>query len=123
MDTHHYGRSSASPIDLTRGKPQKFASTGRKRITESERDTALVHCWYKGKPAYYIQTDASDESFASQQGVNFVPQLANAIAGGAVDDIYHATNFNQGNVIPSDPIPAGPRNSDPNYTPLWRLAL
>jgi hypothetical protein len=83
----------------------------------------LVHCWYKGKVAYYIQTDASDESYASQQGVNFVPQLSNAIAGGAVDDIYKVTNFTQGNVIPSAPIPAGPGNTDPNYTPLWQVSL
>lgn len=83
----------------------------------------LVHCWYKGKVAYYIQTDASDPSYASQQGVNLVPQLSNAIAGGAVDDIYHVTNFNQGNVIPSAPIPTGPGNADPNYTPLWQVSL
>ena len=39
------------------------------------------------------------------------------------DDIYHVTNFTQGNVIPSAPIPAGPGNTDPNYTPLWQLSL
>jgi len=82
----------------------------------------LVQCWYKGKVAYYIQTEASDQTLAEQQGVNYVPQLANAIAAGAVDDIYHVTNFAQGNVIPSAPIPAGPANTDPNYTPLWQLS-
>jgi hypothetical protein len=83
----------------------------------------LVHCWYKGKVAYYIQTEASDEALAEQQGVNYVPRLANAISAGAVDDIYHVTNFTQGNVIPSAPIPAGPGNTDPNYTPIWQLSL
>ena len=83
----------------------------------------LVHCWYKGKVAYYIQTEASDETLAQQQNVNYVPQLSNAIAGGAVDDIYHVTNFAQGNVIPSAPIPAGPSNTDPSYTPLWQVSL
>lgn len=83
----------------------------------------LVNCWYMGKVAYYIQTDASDEAFAKQQDVNYVPGLSNAIAGGAVDDIYHVTNFTQGNVIPSAPNPAGPGNSDPNYTPLWQVSL
>jgi hypothetical protein len=39
-----------------------------------------------------------------------------------VDDIYHITNFTQGNVIPSAPIPAGPGNTDPNYSPLWQLS-
>jgi hypothetical protein len=83
----------------------------------------LVHCWYKGKVAYYIQTEASDKALAEQQDVNYVPQLANAISAGAVDDIYHVTNFTQGNVIPSALIPAGPSNTDPNYTPLWQLSL
>jgi hypothetical protein len=83
----------------------------------------LVHCWYKGKVAYYIQTEASDKALAEQQDVNYVPQLANAISAGAVDDIYHVTNFTQGNVIPSAPIPAGPSNTDPNYTPLWQLSV
>jgi hypothetical protein len=85
----------------------------------------VVFCWYKGQPALYIQTDASDVSTAEQQGVNLVPQLANAInaPGGAVDDIYKIANFKQGNIIPSAPIPAGPTNSDPNYTPLWRVTV
>jgi hypothetical protein len=83
----------------------------------------LVQCWYKGKVAYYIQTEASDQTLAQQQGVNYVPLLSNAITAGAVDDIYHVTNFNQGNVIPSAPIPAGPGNADPNYSPIWQLSL
>jgi hypothetical protein len=56
----------------------------------------LVNCWYKGNVPYYIQTDASDEAFAKQQDVNYVPQLSNAIASGAVDDIYHVTNSGRG---------------------------
>jgi hypothetical protein len=82
----------------------------------------LVQCWYKGKVAYYIQTEASDQGLAQQQDVNYVPQLSNAIAGGAVDDIYHVTNFTQGNVIPSAPLPAGPGNTDPSYSPLWQVS-
>lgn len=82
----------------------------------------LVQCWYKGKVAYYIQTEASDLNLAQQQNVNYVPRLSNAISAGAVDDIYNVTNFTQGNVIPSAPIPAGPSNTDPNYTPLWQVS-
>src|ERR1700751_515349 len=83
----------------------------------------LVQCWYKGKVAYYIQTDASNQSIAAQFGLNYVPRLSGAIDGQAADDIYHVTNFNQGSVIPSAPIPAGPGNTDPNYTPDWQLSL
>ena len=82
----------------------------------------LVQCWYKGKVTYCIQTEASDPGLAQQQDVNFVSLLSNAITAGAVDDIYHVTNFKQGNVIPSAPIPAGPGNTDPNYSPLWQVS-
>jgi hypothetical protein len=85
----------------------------------------IVFCWYKGLPALYIRTDASEPGAAASQQVNLVPQLANAInaPNGAVDDIYQLTNFTQGNVIPSAPIPAGPNNTDPHYSPLWQVTL
>jgi hypothetical protein len=60
---------------------------------------------------------------ANSASIKLVPRLANAIQapnGGAVDDIYHITNFKQGNVIPSAPLPAGGKNSDPNYAPIRR---
>lgn len=81
----------------------------------------LVAAWYEGKVAYYIQTEASDPQVAKDQGVNFVPKLTSAINAGAVDDIYVVTNFKQANVIPSAPIPAGPGNKDPDYSPLWQV--
>jgi hypothetical protein len=105
------------------GSPTSLRAQDNNSVQNPSVILPLVHCWYKGKVAYYIQTDASDQSYASQQGVNLVPRLSNAIAGGAVDDIYKVTNFNQGNVIPSAPIPAGPGNTDPNYTPLWQVSL
>ena len=84
----------------------------------------IIFCWFKGQPALYIQTDASDPTVALQQGVNNVPILSNAINAnpGAVDDIYVVTNYKQGNVIPSAPIPAGPANANPNYSPLWQVS-
>ena len=105
------------------------------RAQTPERDRApkprvilpLVQCWYKGQIAWYIQTETSDAALSQQQDVNNVPLLANALSVPApltaVDDIYHVTNFTQGNVIPSAPIPAGPKNMDPNYTPLWQVSL
>jgi len=84
----------------------------------------IIFCWFKGKPALYIQTDASDPTVALQQGVNYVPILSNAINAnpGAVDDIYVVTNYKQGNVIPSAPIPAGPHNTNQSYSPLWQVS-
>lgn len=97
-------------------------SSGTAQIEATNVQLPLVNCWYKGQVAYYIQTEASDPGVAAQQNVNYVPRLANAISAGAVDDIYAVTNFKQGNVIPSAPIPAGPNNADPNYSPLWQVS-
>jgi hypothetical protein len=33
------------------------------------------------------------------------------------------TNFTQGNVLASAPHPAGPTNTDTNYSPLWQVSL
>ena len=32
------------------------------------------------------------------------------------------TNFTQGNVLASAPHPAGPTNTDTNYSPLWQIS-
>ena len=40
-----------------------------------------------------------------------------------VDDIFVFTNFAQGNVLASAPHPAGPTNTDTNYSPLWQVSL
>lgn len=128
------GLVTAGALTLTHAGVQGQTRVGWEALQEllqnpnSFKGTAtfpVVFCWYKGQPALYIQTDASDVSTAEQQGVNLVPRLANAInaPGGAVDDIYKVANFKQGNIIPSAPIPAGPTNSDPNYTPLWQVTV
>lgn len=77
--------------------------------------------WYKGEPILYLQTEASDAGLAASQKANFVARLANAANTAAVDDIYAVTNFKQSNIVPSAPLPAGPGNTDPNYTPLWQV--
>lgn len=77
--------------------------------------------WFDGLPAPYLSTDASDPDVAAAMGANYAPRLAVAANTDAVDDIYAVTNFVQGNVIPSRPRPAGPRNTDTDYTPLWQV--
>ena len=55
---------------------------------------------------------------------NFIPQNFATLPGSAaVDDIFVFTNFTQGNVLASAPHPAGPTNSDTNYSPLWQISL
>jgi len=83
----------------------------------------LIPGWYKGEKVAYIQTEASDPGVAAAQGVNYVPALASVLDATAVtyDDIYVVTNFAQANIIPSAPNPAGPKNTDPSYSPLWQV--
>ena len=38
-------------------------------------------------------------------------------------DIYVVTNYKQGNVTSSAPIPAGPENTHKSYTPLWQASM
>jgi hypothetical protein len=55
---------------------------------------------------------------------NFIPQNFGSLPGSpAVDDIFVFTNFKQGNVLASAPHPAGPANTDTNYSPLWQISL
>jgi hypothetical protein len=42
---------------------------------------------------------------------------------GAGDDIFVFTKFSQGNVLASAPNPAGPGNTDTDYSPLWQVNL
>jgi len=104
-----------------------FASAHNVSVRHREKvasvELPLVTAWYDGRIGYYIQTEASDPAVAMDQGVNLVPKLSDAIAAGVTDDIYVVTNFEQANVIPSAPIPTGPNNADPEYTPLWQVDL
>jgi hypothetical protein len=55
---------------------------------------------------------------------NFIPQNFGMLPNSpAVDDIFVFTNSTQGNVLASAPHPAGPANTDTNYSPLWQVSL
>jgi hypothetical protein len=72
-----------------------------------------------GTPAF-----ATAQQIAKGFNANFIPQnFATLPDSPAVDDIFVFTNFTQGNVLASAPHPAGPRNTDPNYSPLWQISL
>jgi len=67
---------------------------------------------------------ATAQGIAQGFNANFIPQnFASLPNSGAVDDIFVFTNFTQGNVLSSAPIPAGPTNANQSYTPLWQVNL
>ncbi len=83
----------------------------------------LIPGWYDGQQIAYLQTEASDAGLAASQHANYVPKLALVLQGPvSFDDIYAVTNFTQANVVPSAPIPAGPGNANPDYSPLWQVS-
>lgn len=67
---------------------------------------------------------AAAKQVATGFNSNFIPQNFGVLPGStAVDDIFVFTNFTQGNVLASAPHPAGPTNTDVNYSPLWQVSL
>lgn len=114
-------------IAVSAGASTAFAAArteGAEAVAHSVQ-LPLIPGWYKGVQVFYLQTEASNQGLATSQQATYVPRLANAINAnpGAVDDIYAVTNFTQSNIVPSAPIPEGPNNTDPDYTPLWRVSL
>jgi hypothetical protein len=85
--------------------------------------------FFNGQTALYItpevgvdpsagpSTVAAAQQIAAGFNANFIPQNFASLPGsGAVDDIFVFTNFSQGNVLASAPNPAGPGNTDTDYT-------
>jgi len=87
----------------------------------------LRTAWFEGHDVRYVTTDVSDAAAAAEQGVNFVPRLAEALGpngrGGLTERVYKLANFEQRPVFQSAPRPLGARNADAGYSPLWRLVL
>jgi hypothetical protein len=69
-----------------------------------------------GEEAWYIRTDASDEAYASRQGLVFVPKISGLAAAGLAGDAYVFVNGagDQPTVLSSLPGFEG-------YTPAWRV--
>jgi hypothetical protein len=92
--------------------------------------------FFEGATALYITPEvgvdpnapaaiiAAAKQVAEGFNSNFIPQNFGVLPGStAVDDIFVFTNFAQGNVLASAPHPAGPANTDTNYSPLWQISL
>ncbi|MGB1286189.1 MAG: DUF7482 domain-containing protein [Aggregatilineales bacterium] len=77
----------------------------------------LHKAWHNGEDAYYIRTDASDEGFATENKLVYVPLLnAARAAEGATAPLYTFTNGtdDQFPVISTTP-------AQENYTSAWRV--
>ncbi len=71
---------------------------------------------FDGEEAWYIRTDASEQSYARGEGLVFVPKIAGLAAAGLVGDAFLFTNGadDQPTVLSNEPG----RDDD---TPAWRI--
>ena len=77
--------------------------------------------WFNGQHVLYLSPEASDAA-AGGRDANLSTLLGRSANGNAVAQLYTVTNFKQGNVIPSAPLPTGPNSSaNSGYTPLWQV--
>ncbi len=94
---------------------------------KTEAVLKLQQAWVDGKRVEYVSTDISDIRAAKQNGVNYVPRLADAIPvdgrKSLVERVYKFPNGEQISIFPSAPTPAGGANTDTTYSPLWRLVM
>jgi hypothetical protein len=72
----------------------------------------------EGREAWFIRTDASDEAFASREGLVFAPKLSSLTGSGLSGDLYLVEDGVEGQsaLLSADPT------SDA-YTPAWRVHL
>lgn len=99
------------------------------RPTVQEVRIPLQQGWFEGEVVFYVTTDVSDAAVAAKHRANFAPRLADALPrdpvapgqASSVDKVYAVTNFEQGSVFASAPLPMGPSNRDRAYSPLWRM--
>ena len=93
----------------------------------AETTLPLHRAWVEGRQVEYVTTDISDATMARQEGVNYVPRLAQAIPApgrpSLVERVYKFVNGEQITVFQSAPLPTGGANADRSYSPLWRMVL
>ena len=110
------------------------AASGGRAVSASVK-LPLQIGFFNGATALYITPEvgvdpnagpaivAAAQQVAAGFHANYVPQNFTTLPGtGAVDDIFVFTNFTQGNVLASAPNPAGPTNTNTDYSPLWQVS-
>jgi hypothetical protein len=130
------GTLEARDVSDQSGLREVLADLASGRNVSARVSLPLQIGFFNGKTALYITPEvgvdpnAGPSTVAAAQQVavgfnaNFIPlNFASLPGSGAVDDIFVFTNFNQGNVLSSAPNPAGPANTDTDYTPLWKVSL
>jgi hypothetical protein len=130
------GTLTAREVSDRAGLREILADLASGRNVSARVSLPLQIGFFNGQTALYItpevgvdpnagpSTVAAAQQVATGFNANFIPlNFASLPGSGAVDDIFVFTNFSQGNVLASAPDPAGPGNTDTDYTPLWQVNL
>jgi hypothetical protein len=130
------GTLEARDVSDQPGLRKTLADLASGRNVSARVSLPLQIGFFNGQTALYItpevgvdpsagpSTVAAAQQVAAGFNANFIPlNFASLPGSGAVDDIFVFTNFSQGNVLASAPNPAGPDNTDTDYTPLWQVNL
>ena len=130
------GTLKASEVANQSGLRDILADLAAGRNVSARVSLPLQIGFFNGQTALYITPEvgvdpsagtgivAAAQQVAVGFNANFISlNFASLPGSGAVDDIFVFTNFNQGNVLASAPNPAGPGNTDTDYTPLWQVNL
>ncbi len=120
---------------LTPARAQNTTENGGKAVSPRVILPLQVG-FFNGAKALYITPEvgvdpnappaiiAAAQNVAKGFNSNFIPTNFGTLPNApAVDDIFVFTDFTQGNVLASAPHPAGPANSDTNYSPIWQVSL
>jgi hypothetical protein len=130
------GTLKAQEVSDQPGLRKVLADLASGRNVSARVSLPLQIGFFNGQTALYITPEvgvdpsagtsivAAAQQVAVGFNANFIPlNFASLPGSGAVDDIFVFTNFSQGNVLASAPDPAGPGNTDTDYTPLWQVNL
>lgn len=80
----------------------------------------VVVGWFNGQHVLYLSPEASDPATGGSQA-NVSSLLGRSANSNAVVPIFALTNFKQGKIIPSAPLPTGPTSTSMDYSPLWQV--
>ena len=130
------GTLKAREVSNQSGLREILADLAAGRNVSARVSLPLQIGFFNGQTALYITPEvgvdpsagtsivAAAQQVAVGFNANFIPlNFASLPGSGAVDDIFVFTNFSQGNVLASTPDPAGPGNTDTDYSPLWQVNL
>src|SRR5260370_3057466 len=128
------GTQKAQEVPDQSGLREILAALAAGRNVSARGGLPLQIGFFNGQTALYttpevgVDPSAGPSTVAAAQQVavgfnpNFIPQNFPSLPGsGAVDDIFGFTNFIPSTALPPAPNPAGPGNTDTDYTPLWQV--